>query len=254
MKIKQLIIYYALSILGVIVMTSYTSKNDRSMNEQVLKGQSVLEQWKAGEKVELESVERFGIDRCFESVTINEAIFNRIYKKSFKECCTIHRKDLRYIKVLHYNIEQDICLGEIICNKDISTDLIEIFKALYKAKYPIERMVLIDEYNADDERSMRANNSSSFNFRFIPGTSKLSNHSMGYAIDINPRYNPYVKEVNGKIIYSPENAREYIDRSADFPYKIDHNDLCFKEFKKRGFTWGGDWTSLKDYQHFEKTK
>ncbi|WP_297906218.1 M15 family metallopeptidase [uncultured Parabacteroides sp.] len=115
-------------------------------------------------------------------------------------------------------------------------------------------MVLVDEYNADDERSMQANNSSSFNFRFIHGTSKLSTHSMGYAIDINPKYNPYVKESNGKIIYSPENAKEYIDRSANFPYKIDHNDLCFKEFKKRGFTWGGDWSHLKDYQHFEKTK
>lgn len=77
---------------------------------------------------------------------------------------------------------------------------------------------------------------------------------MGYAIDINPLYNPYVKMSNGKVIYQPENAEAYIDRSADFPYKIDHDDLCFKEFKKRGFTWGGDWTSLKDYQHFEKVQ
>ena len=43
----------------------------------------------------------------------------------------------------------------------------------------------------------------------------------------------------------------YIDRTADFPYKIDHNDLCYKLFMEHGFEWGGDWENAKDYQHFE---
>ena len=37
----------------------------------------------------------------------------------------------------------------------------------------------------------------------------------------------------------------------DFPYKITHEDLCFKLFTEAGFEWGGDWTSCKDFQHFE---
>ncbi|WP_297906217.1 hypothetical protein [uncultured Parabacteroides sp.] len=122
-----------MSILETSIATSYIGSKDNLINERIQKELSILEQWKAGEKVDLESVKRFGINRCFESITINDMIFNRIYKKSFKENCTIRREDLRYIKVLHYNIKQEICLGEIICNKDISLDLIEIFKVLYKA-------------------------------------------------------------------------------------------------------------------------
>jgi len=84
---------------------------------------------------------------------------------------------------------------------------------------------------------------------------KLSNHSKGLAIDINPLYNPYVKtNKNGKIIISPEKGKKYADRKQSFPYKIDKNDLCYKEFIKHGFIWGGAWKSLKDYQHFEKVR
>lgn len=154
--------------------------------------------------------------------------------------------------MLHYNLKQEICLGELICHQEIAHDLLEIFKVLYKAKYPIERMVLIDEYDADDERSMQANNTSCFNFRRVAGSKTLSCHSTGHAIDINPLYNPMVKIRNGKTIYSPKNAKAYINRTKDFPYKIDKNDLCYKEFRKRGFIWGGNWRSVKDYQHFEK--
>lgn len=129
----------------------------------------------------------------------------------------------------------------------------DIFRKLYAASYPIERMVLIDNYNADDNPSMEANNSSAFNFRFVAGTKKLSNHSSGMAIDINPLYNPYVKQrADGTLYVSPEKGRMYADRSKAFDYKLYDGNLCVKLFKEHGFTWGGDWQSLKDYQHFEK--
>lgn len=214
--------------------------------------QIALKEWKAGSKVSLQSVNNFGIERCFMSEEINSSIFSRMCKKSFKEDCTIPQEELRYIKVLHYNLEKQICLGEMVCNKALADDLIDIFKVLYDAKYPIEKMLLVDDYNADDDLSGEDNNSSAFNFRFIAGTTRLSNHSTGRAVDINPRYNPYVKWSNGNLNISPMNGADYVDRTTNFPYKIDTEDLCFKEFVKRGFTWGGDWTSLKDYMHFEK--
>ena len=130
--------------------------------------------------------------------------------------------------------------------------MISIFRVLYKKKYPIEKLRLVDEYNADDEESMEDNNSSCFNFRYISGTTKVSNHGLGLAIDINPLYNPYVKNNGGKFHVEPATAGDYVDRNKNFLYKIDHNDLCYKQFKKHGFTWGGDWSSVKDYQHFEK--
>ena len=183
---------------------------------------------------------------------ITDSIFARIEGKSFKENCTTPRRDLRYLKVLHYNKEGEELEGELICHKDIADDLLAIFRELHRAKYPIERMVLIDEYNADDEASMRANNTSAFNFRPASGMRRLSKHSTGMAIDINPLYNPLVKHREGRTRVYPSTATPYIDRTRDFPYKIVKGDLCYRLFKKYGFSWGGDWRRSKDYQHFEK--
>ena len=213
---------------------------------------TVFEQWKAGSEVTAASVEKFGLDRCFTSQEIDDRIFKRIYGKSFKENCTLERGHLRYIKALHFTPGGKIRLGEMICSKDIADDLLDIFRKLYEARYPIERMELIDNYDADDEKSMLANNSSAFNFRYIANTRKLSNHSRGRAVDINPLYNPYVRRRAGRLLVSPAEGRPYADRRRSFPMKINHSDLCYKLFKEHGFTWGGDWHSLKDYQHFEK--
>lgn len=211
-----------------------------------------LERWNAGKTVSAESIEKYGKKKCFSQHAITDKIFQRINKKSYKSNCTVPLKDLRYLQVLHYDINKRIHLGELICHKDISNDLLDIFEALFNARYPIERMLLIDHYNADDETSMRANNTSCFNFRKVAGTNIVSNHSTGHAIDINPLYNPYVKTRNGRTIYQPKNAKAYINRKDSFPYKIKKGDLCYLLFKKHGFTWGGDWKSAKDFQHFEK--
>ena len=182
---------------------------------------------------------------------INDEIFARIKGKSYKDDCTLPLEDLRYVHVLHKDLEGNTHEGEIICNVYIAYDLLDIFMKLYDAGYPIERIRLVDEYNADDETSMRDNNSSCFNFRFITHTTKISKHGLGLAVDINTLYNPYVKEVNGKKILEPATAGEYTDRSKDFPYKIDTEDLCYKLFTEHGFEWGGNWKTVKDYQHFE---
>lgn len=188
----------------------------------------------------------------FTQSEITDAIFAQIKGKSFKDNCTTPRADLRYLQILHYNKDGEVLEGEMICHKSIANDLLAIFQELYKAKYPIERMKLVDEYEADDEASMRANNSSAFNFRYISGTKSLSRHSRGMAVDINPLYNPYVRYRGGRTLVEPANAKPYVDRSKDFPYKIVKGDLCYRLFKKYGFTWGGDWKNSKDYQHFEK--
>lgn len=171
-----------------------------------------------------------------------------------EEPLQISYEDLSYVHVLHYDFEGQVQEGELICNQAIAQDLVDIFYELYESQYPIEKIRLIDEYNADDEASMADNNTSCFNYRTVSGRTKLSNHSYGLAIDINPLYNPYVRTKDGKELISPDNAVPYADRSADFPHKIDKNDLCYKVFMEYGFTWGGAWNSSKDYQHFEKTQ
>ncbi|MNN92049.1 hypothetical protein D3C81_2102610 [compost metagenome] len=77
---------------------------------------------------------------------------------------------------------------------------------------------------------------------------------MGLAVDINPLYNPCVEKINGKTVVAPASGKKYTDRSLANEYYIKKNDICYKAFTKRGFTWGGSWNSLKDYQHFQKIK
>lgn len=184
---------------------------------------------------------------------ITDDIFTKMQGKSYKADCTIAREELRYVHILHTGFDGETKEGELVVNKVIADDVLAIFEELYRAKYPIEKVRLVDEYEADDEASMSDNNSSAFNFRTISHTTTISNHGLGMAIDINPLYNPYVKTVNGTLSVDPANAAAYVDRCVDNPYKIDHNDLCFKLFTEHGFTWGGDWVHSKDYQHFEKT-
>lgn len=183
---------------------------------------------------------------------IPDDIFAKMQGKSYKEDCTVPREDLRYVHVRHMGFDGEAKDGELVVNKAIADDVLAIFEELYKADYPIEKVRLVDEYDADDKASMSDNNSSAFNFRFISHTTRISKHGLGMAVDINTRYNPYVKTVDGKLSIEPANGADYVDRSKDFPHKIDHEDLCYKLFKEHGFTWGGDWTHSKDYQHFER--
>lgn len=216
-------------------------------------GQTKFE-WKAGKEVCNSYVGKIGLDSFFCSMPITDKIFERIRNKSFKKNCTTSRGALRYLRLLHINANGKPQTGELICNKSIASDLINIFKKLYSAGYRIERMILIDEYNADDETSMSANNTACFNFRKIQGSKNLSKHSTGMAIDINPRYNPCVHTKTGLI--EPANGKAYAHNRNEQPSAsfclINHNDLCYKLFKAHGFRWGGDWRTNIDYQHFEK--
>ncbi|MEY8337815.1 M15 family metallopeptidase [Lachnospiraceae bacterium 62-35] len=200
-----------------------------------------------------EEADRQGLEGLFQQSPISDEVFQRIYGKSYKPDCTIPREELRYLLAAHYDFDGNIRIGELICSKEISDDLLNIFKELYQAEYPIESMVLVDEYDADDEASSGDNNTSCFNFRRVPGKTSMSKHAYGRAIDVNPLYNPYItRGKDGKVNCSPANGTEYMDRNREFPYKIEEEDLCCQVFKKYGFTWGGNWVNEPDYMHFSK--
>lgn len=197
-----------------------------------------------------EEVDAYGEDACFSVNPISDEVFARMAGKTFKSNCTIPRDELRYIRVLHKNAEGEILTGELVMHESVADEICEIFHELYQASYPIERMRLADDYDADDRASMIDDNTSGFNFRLVEGTSNLSNHARGLALDINPYYNPYVIPSSGYV--SPPGAEAYANRNVDHPYKINEGDLLFNLFIERGWRWGGHWTSPKDYQHFEK--
>ena len=212
-----------------------------------------LTEWQAGRTVSQEAVDAFGgIDMCFAAEPIPDGVWARMQGKTYKENPYIGRDDLRHVRALHWDYDNQMHVGEMIVNKQIAECVARILRQLFDAKYPIQRMLLPDVYDADDETQMRDNNSSCFCYRTIAGSTNLSKHARGLAVDINTLYNPYYKDrADGTRYIQPATAEAYCDRTWDFPYKIDHDDLCFRLFTEAGFEWGGDWTSCKDYQHFE---
>lgn len=184
----------------------------------------------------------------FASQPIPEKVKARMQGKSMKGQTNIGYDDLRYLTLYYYDFDNHIQQGEMVCNKAIAHDLLCIFKTLFMEAYPIYSIRLVDDFDASDEASMQANNTACFNYRYISGTTRLSQHAFGLAVDINPLQNPCVR---GNRV-QPKTAVEFVDRSQDFPHKIDEGDLCKQLFTARGFRWGGHWQGKKDWQHFEK--
>lgn len=217
-------------------------------------GSRKLESWRAGSTVTATDVQRYGVERCFGHEALSDSVFTLMQGRSFPAGCSVKRSQLRYVRCLHYDAEGNIRIGELVCNQLIADDLVAIFRSLYDHHYPIARMTLIDRYAADDERSMRANNTSCFCYRAVKGSRKLSAHAIGMAVDINPLYNPCVRRLkNGTLRVQPATAASYAERSKTFPYTVSKGDLCYRLFTQHGFRWGGSWNTLKDYQHFEKS-
>lgn len=198
-----------------------------------------------------------GMDRItyrdgFYQETLSDTLIERITGSSYHENDDISLDQLRFLHVLYYDFNNEIKDGELICNKQIADDLLEIFSTLYDNAYQIDKIQLIDVYDADDDLSCADDNTACFNYRVVAGSTTLSKHALGMAIDINPFYNPYVTYPDGKERISPAGSEVYADRSNDNPHMIRKGDLCYQLFIDHGFTWGGEWKSLKDYQHFQK--
>ena len=184
----------------------------------------------------------------FTAEPIPAAVEARMRGVSYPDDAEVKLSDLRFLRLAYVDFEGREQIGELVCNKAIADDLVAIFRELFEARYPIRSIRLIDDFGGDDEASMEADNTSCFNYRKKTGMRALSKHALGLAIDINPFENPYVRPSRVR----PSGASAFADRSKDFPHKIDKEDLCYRLFRAHGFSWGGTWRSVRDYQHFEK--
>jgi hypothetical protein len=186
---------------------------------------------------------------------ITPEIKKRMIKgSSWRNGCPVSLNDLRYLRLKHINFNGKDVMGEIIVHKEVSVEVTEIFEALYKIGYPIKKMRLVSDYKGSDWDSIESDNTSAFNCRAATGSKKWSKHSYGKAIDINPIENPYISR------------KGYISHKASAPYRnrvhqkstyadkavLLKDDKAVHIFKKYGWKWGGDWYSMKDYQHFSK--
>lgn len=182
-------------------------------------------------------------------MSIRGKIKEQIEKYTWSEDCPVNLADLILLEISHWGFDDKEHVGKIIVHRDASPEVILIFKELFDNKFPINKITPMYNYYGRDKRSMRDNNTSAFNCR--PKTNAnngFSMHSYGTAIDINPLINPYIKD--GEVI--PKTAANNVVRDEKLKGIIKSNGICYKAFKEKGWEWGGDWESLKDYQHFEK--
>lgn len=244
----------AITFIGILILimlfTNRTNKHDNhDMNMEFSSQENKTKALESLKEVLNKDHNEPVIEPVFTQSSLSEETLDKIIGVSWKENSPVKLEELSYINVTYWGFDDVEHVGEMIVHEKLAQEVVDIFRELYVAKFPIEKMNLIDEYDANDDLSMADNNTSAFCSREITGKKGVfSEHSYGIAIDINPIQNPYIK---GETIL-PVEGTSYLDRENTRKGMIIKGDQCYNAFKSRGWTWGGEWNTLKDYQHFEK--
>jgi hypothetical protein len=168
--------------------------------------------------------------------------------RSWHKGCPVSLGKLRLIVLRFWGFDAAAHWGHLVVHRSYARRIVSVFKALYRNRFPIRRMLLVDRYGADDLKSMEHDNTSGFNCRWRAGQPGVwSMHAYGKAIDVDPLENPYVRGDH----VSPPGGRRYLDRSKHLKGMIHDGDATVDAFAAIGWEWGGAWTgTVKDYQHF----
>lgn len=181
--------------------------------------------------------------------TIDAALRARMTGSSWRPGCPVGFTRLRLVTVRHWGMDGRVHRGRLVVHRDEAGALVRVMRRLFEIRFPLRRMWLVDAFHGSDARSMRWNNTSAFNCRFVSGTRRWSQHAYGRAIDVNPIQNPYVSGAH----VSPAAGRPYADRAPRVPGMILPRSRVVSAFAAVGWRWGGYWSSAKDYQHFSRT-
>ncbi len=166
---------------------------------------------------------------------------------SWRPGCPVGLDDLRLVRARHWGFDGRSRTGRIVVHRDVARDVASVLRRLYAVRFPIRRMVPVDAYGASDFRSIEADNTSAFNCRTVEGTSRWSEHAYGRAIDLNPIENPYVSS-DGTT--SHRASQPYLRRAPYRPGMAVDGGAVVRAFDAVGWSWGGRWSEVKDYQHF----
>ncbi|NGN63029.1 M15 family metallopeptidase [Streptomyces sp. A7024] len=166
---------------------------------------------------------------------------------SHHDGCPVPPDRLRKIEMNHWGFDGKVHRGTMVVRDDMVKPVTAVFEAAFDARFPIRKMRPASEYGGSDEKAMADDNTSAFNCRQVTGVpGRMSQHSYGNAVDINPLENPYV-DANGVI--HPPASRGYLDRGQDKPGMIKYGDAVWSAMRAQGWLWGGRWHH-PDYQHF----
>jgi D-alanyl-D-alanine carboxypeptidase len=166
---------------------------------------------------------------------------------SWRRGCPVRPAQLRLVRLSYWGFDHRARVGELVVRDRVADGVVRVFRRLYAARFPIRRMRKVDAYGGSDDASMAADNTSAFNCRYRAGICcTWSQHAYGRALDLNTVENPYVYAGG----FSPANGRPFLDRSLHRRGMIHRHDAVWWAFHAVGWSWGGDWSGEKDYQHF----
>ena len=163
--------------------------------------------------------------------------------------CPVAADDLAYVQLTFWGFDDQRHTGELLLNRSVADDVVGVFRTLYKERFPFEELRVTQRSELDAHPTGDGNNTESFVCRPATGsTTTFSQHAYGLAIDLDPFQNPYTNDD----LVLPELASSYLDRDDVRPGMITPDGVVVRAFDSIGWTWGGTWCSLKDYQHFSQ--
>lgn len=178
--------------------------------------------------------------------SLPSAVCARMTNKSWRDDPRCPRFDaLAHVELSHVTFDGGIAHGELVVAAALASRAVELFRRLYQLGFPIRQLKLVDDYDASDDASMAADNSSAFNFRLIAGTNLISQHALGRAIDINPVENPWRRP--DRIL--PPAGEAYADRTQVRPGMFVRPGPVVAVLDELGWEWGGDWRHAVDDHH-----
>jgi hypothetical protein len=169
-----------------------------------------------------------------------------IARSTWAPGCPVRARDLAWVRLTFWGFDDARHTGELLVNRSAADDLVQVFHALYDARFPLEEMRITTKAEQTAPPTGDGNDTGAFNCRPVRGATTYSQHAYGLAIDIDPFQNPYLR---GDLVL-PELASAYRDRGRHRPGMILPGGPVVQAFARIGWGWGGDWTSLKDLQHF----
>ena len=167
-------------------------------------------------------------------------------RSTYQPECPVPAEELSYLTMSFWGFDGAHHSGEMVVDAEWAEQIVSVFATLHEARFPLEEMRLVTPDDLVGVSSGDDNNTTAYVCRAVTGGQRWSDHALGTAIDINPFHNPYQR---GEVIL-PGLASAYLDRENPMPGMIERDGLVVRAFSEIGWSWGGDWETISDYQHF----
>ena len=184
--------------------------------------------------------------RDYASRILSPAPAEVVNRSTWEPGCPVARDGLAWLRLTFWGFDARRHTGELLVNTGAADDLDLVFRQLWQARFPLEQVLIVRSLDEEAPPTGDGNGTGSFVCRATTGGTSFSQHAYGLALDVNTFQNPY--EEDGLVL--PERASSYLERDRVRPGMITADGPVVAAFREIGWSWGGEWNTLKDYQHF----